>query len=785
VRDGSCAGPEPGCNDDAAGLQSAVSLALAAGQRVSLVVDGFDEEAGPFVLNVTRGSCAACEDADGDGVPDGEDACPDDFDPEQRDVDLDGWGDACDNCPQAANADQADADDDGQGDACDAGGCPSPVVLFDDDLESGAADWTATGDWHLVGDPTCAPAAASGVASFYFGRDDTCTYETGAAAFGLLTAPVLADVPAGAALEFRFRRGTEPACEGYDVTLVLLSVNGGDPVPVHEECDDSGQWRRRLVDLTPWYAPGDDLQVAFEFDSIDELDNGWLGWMIDDVRLLLCPLVDSDADGLSDQADNCPRTPNADQADLDLDGVGDACCAGGDLGSAVGTGVASGTTAGAGADLDGTCGGRLAPDVALSWTAPSDGRYRFDTFGSSFDTLLVLRDGPCGGPELACNDDASGLQSAVEAELAAGQPVTIVVDGFGAEAGAWTLSVERLECDDLGGDGACCPDGDLGSALGAELARGTTLGAGNDFLPDCSGGSAPDVAFSWTAPDADTYTFDTVGSGFDTVLSVRDGGCLGSELGCNDDASGLQSAVSVALAAGQRIGLVVDGFSAEAGPLGGRGVAPRERLALRARRRLGRERLPLRLRRHLHLRRADRGGRRPGGPPRHGGSRRPARLPLPARDRGLLRGVRPLARASGGERRRAAARRGDLRRLGDVDAPRARPLALRLAGRRGAGAVRLRLDRRRVQRAPRLDDRRRPRPVLRCARRGRRRGARRDGRLPGAPRPGPVGLRRRRPRRRLRRLPRGRAQRRRRGRRLRRRGQLPGGGQPGPARRRR
>jgi len=34
---------------------------------------------------------------------------------------------------------------------------------------------------------------------------------------------------------------------------------------------------------------------------------------------------DSDGDGIEDAADNCPATPNPDQADSDGDGIGDAC----------------------------------------------------------------------------------------------------------------------------------------------------------------------------------------------------------------------------------------------------------------------------------------------------------------------------------------------------------------------------------------------------------------------------------------------------------------------------
>ncbi|RKG72004.1 hypothetical protein D7W79_29840 [Corallococcus exercitus] len=36
-------------------------------------------------------------------------------------------------------------------------------------------------------------------------------------------------------------------------------------------------------------------------------------------------VVDSDGDGIADDVDNCPAVPNADQADTDQDGVGDAC----------------------------------------------------------------------------------------------------------------------------------------------------------------------------------------------------------------------------------------------------------------------------------------------------------------------------------------------------------------------------------------------------------------------------------------------------------------------------
>jgi len=75
-------------------------------------------------------------DTDDDGVEDGTDNCPADFNPDQTDTDGDGQGDPCDftpngdtdgdgvdeladNCPGVANAGQEDNDSDGIGNVCD------------------------------------------------------------------------------------------------------------------------------------------------------------------------------------------------------------------------------------------------------------------------------------------------------------------------------------------------------------------------------------------------------------------------------------------------------------------------------------------------------------------------------------------------------------------------------------------------------------------------------------------------------------------------------------------
>jgi hypothetical protein len=113
-----------------------------------------------------------------------------------------------------------------------------------------------------------------------------------------------------------------------------------------------------------------------------------------------------------------------------------------------------------------------------------------------------------------------------------------------------------------------CPLFDLGQALPVS-ATGSTAGASNAMAgASCGdgGASSADVTFQWTAPADGTYAIGTLGSAFNTILSVLDGSCTGTELACNDDGSDtLQSQVLVTLATGQTVVIVIDGSGGEAG----------------------------------------------------------------------------------------------------------------------------------------------------------------------------------------------------------------------------
>jgi hypothetical protein len=117
-------------------------------------------------------------------------------------------------------------------------------------------------------------------------------------------------------------------------------------------------------------------------------------------------------------------------------------------------------------------------------------------------------------------------------------------------------------------DGACaawgpsCPQAELGSELGLSLLSGGAAMATGHETGSCGGDMATDVGVSFIAPAAGRYAFTTRGSDFDTLLYVRDGGCKGTELACNDDSASTASAVALELAAGQQVTAFVDAVGA-------------------------------------------------------------------------------------------------------------------------------------------------------------------------------------------------------------------------------
>lgn len=123
----------------------------------------------------------------------------------------------------------------------------------------------------------------------------------------------------------------------------------------------------------------------------------------------------------------------------------DACASA----AVIGDGTVSGSTVGATTDGSSGCGtSGSSPDIWFRYTASGDGPVTFDTYGSTYDTVLSLHTACPGGGgelELACSDDAGGtVQSEVTRDVAVGEEVWVRVSGFAGSAGNFDLTVERI-----------------------------------------------------------------------------------------------------------------------------------------------------------------------------------------------------------------------------------------------------------------------------------------------------------------------------------------------------
>ena len=95
--------------------------------------------------------------------------------------------------------------------------------------------------------------------------------------------------------------------------------------------------------------------------------------------------------------------------------------------------------------------------------------------------------------------------------------------------------------------------------------KAATKEAGEPNHGGNSGGRS--VWYRWTAPATGTATFDTCGSGYDTLLAAYTGTTVNALalVAGNDDSCGLQSQVSFAATSGVTYRIAVDGYAAETG----------------------------------------------------------------------------------------------------------------------------------------------------------------------------------------------------------------------------
>jgi hypothetical protein len=239
-------------------------------------------------------------------------------------------------------------------------------------------------------------------------------------------------------------------------------------------------------------------------------------------------------------------------------------------------GTFSGVTSGSN-NQTGSCGlTDKGPEAVFQWTPSASGEATIGTCGSAtlYDTVVYLRNGTCGGGELACVDDVAGCTtgepndhhgSQITPTVVAGQTYSIVVDGYNGAQGPFSLTITPPA------DGTCSAP--FAIPAGGGIVNGTTKGASR--LGSCGySESSPEVVYRWTPTTSGTATLDTCSNQttYDTVVYISQSACGGPVLTCVDDAPGCGtslgaggSRVTPTVTAGETYFVVVDGFGGQAG----------------------------------------------------------------------------------------------------------------------------------------------------------------------------------------------------------------------------
>ncbi|MBN1878475.1 right-handed parallel beta-helix repeat-containing protein [bacterium] len=165
---------------------------------------------------------------------------------------------------------------------------PTPETLYqnmNETAEENGEDWSLTGLWQVVdtssGDP-CAKAHG-GTKSFWYGIDEVCNYDTGTENSGVLISP---QIELAENITFTFWSWEEVEPNAYldvaDNRTVFITDDDGltwDLVHFHEP--DTTGWELHVVDIEAWEYKT--VRIKFVFNTINDLDNDFPGWYVDDI----------------------------------------------------------------------------------------------------------------------------------------------------------------------------------------------------------------------------------------------------------------------------------------------------------------------------------------------------------------------------------------------------------------------------------------------------------------------------------------------------------------------
>lgn len=289
--------------------------------------------------------------------------------------------------------------------------------------------------------------------------------------------------------------------------------------------------------------------------------------------------VDNDGDGLTDYPNDPGCTSSSDTDETNSPPPG---CSGGPANNcfasptsvAAAGGSTSQSTTGATTES-----GEPAPCASIggtvwfTWTPSASGTATIDTMGSGYDTALAVYTGSSltGLTNVGCNDDLSSgdLDSRVSFTATSGVTYRIQAGGYNGATGSLALRVTApsSSCGTPANNQFSCA-----TTIGArpytttQSTNGATLESGE---PRPCGSIGDTVWFKWTPTASGTFTVDTRGSNYDTVLAIYTGSSVTglTNLNCNDDIGGgdYDSSITRSFTAGVTYRIQVGGYNGASG----------------------------------------------------------------------------------------------------------------------------------------------------------------------------------------------------------------------------
>jgi hypothetical protein len=205
--------------------------------------------------------------------------------------------------------------------------------------------------------------------------------------------------------------------------------------------------------------------------------------------------------------------------------------------------------------------------VWWNWTAPSSGFYQVDTIGSGYDTWLSIFNGfdVSSLTLIEADDDGAGYPaSLINLNATAGETYPIAVEGWSSSTGPVNINIAPTAPPNDNFANRFYLAGDYANATGSNVRATEEVGEPSQSYAINS------VWWTWTAPSSGNYTVDTIGSGYDTWLTLFNGYAVDSltPIAYNDDWGGnLTSLINLNATAGETYQIAVEGYYDRTGPI--------------------------------------------------------------------------------------------------------------------------------------------------------------------------------------------------------------------------